>query len=88
MAGHMVSLAASKMDARLQEAGLVSGNARLRYAVEGPGVMLNRNRSGDDFLSFCCELNFGESDTRPDCLSQKSAQKYQHEENCRTASTR
>jgi hypothetical protein len=75
-------------DASCKRAGLVSGNARLRYAVEAPGVGLNRNRSGDDSPSPCFELNVGESDTRFDCLSQKSAQKYQHEENRRAASTR
>jgi hypothetical protein len=49
--------------------------------------MLNRNWHRVNSLPFFHESNFGESNTMPG-LSQKSMQKYQHQEDCGAANSR
>jgi hypothetical protein len=61
----------------------MSEHARLCHPVQSPGSTLNRNWRGAFSL-----LSFDESNMRLYCLSQKSAQKYQHEENCGAANAR
>ncbi len=58
----------------------------MRYPVQAPRTILNRNWSAGDSLPSFREANFGESNKGPclsqPCFSQKSAKKYQHEETC------